>query len=169
MRAHFLATMPLLALLALAPAGARAQQPPPEAAAERLGWLGGCWAGHLAGGLFYEETWLPPRANSLFGVSRTTRDGRVTGHEFLRIVQEQGVLVYLAHPAGQPPARFPLAESNDTLVLFANPQHDFPQVIRYLRRGADSLVARVEGPARAGGTRGIDFPMARVPCDGRSR
>lgn len=167
MRAHMPSMLPLLVLLA-GSADTTAQQPRTDAA-QRLEWLSGCWAGSMPGGLFYEETWLPPRANSLFGVSRTTRDGRVTGHEFLRIVQEQDALVYLAHPSGQQPARFPLTESSDTMVVFANPQHDFPQVIRYRRRGADSLHARVEGPARSGGTRAIDFPMARVRCEAEPR
>ena len=52
---------------------------------------------------------------------------------------------------------------SDSAVIFENPAHDFPQRIIYRRRGADSLLARVEG-MRGGRLRGLDFPYRRVPC-----
>jgi hypothetical protein len=47
----------------------------------------------------------------------------------------------------------------------ANPAHDFPQRIGYLRRGADSLVAWIEGPGTSG-VRRVEYPMRRVECRG---
>jgi hypothetical protein len=38
--------------------------------------------------------------------------------------------------------------------------HDFPQRVIYRRRGADSLLARVEG-MRGGQLRGLDYPYRR--------
>jgi len=42
-----------------------------------------------------------------------------------------------------------------------NLQHDFPQWILYLRRGADSLIASIEGPG-PNGTRRISYPYRRA-------
>jgi uncharacterized protein DUF6265 len=52
---------------------------------------------------------------------------------------------------------------SDSAVTFENPSHDFPQRIIYRRRGADSLLARVEG-MRGGQLRGSDYPYRRVAC-----
>jgi hypothetical protein len=76
--------------------------------------------------------------------------------------------VYTAIPSGQSETHFRSTTVSVSEVVFENRAHDFPQVIRYRRVGADSLVARVEGPGAGGGSRGIDFPMARVGCDGAS-
>jgi hypothetical protein len=99
----------------------------------------------------------------MLGMSRTTRADANAGHEFLRIHLHEGRAAYTAHPHDQPPHTFPAVEIGDGRAVFADPAHDFPQRILYTRRG-DSLIARVEGPGRDGATRGLDFPMAKVPC-----
>lgn len=132
-------------------------------AIESLGWMAGCWEGRLAGGSRYEEVWLAPRGGIMLGVSRTLREGSAAGHEFLRIAEEDGALVYLADPSGQTPTRFTATEVRDGTVTFANPEHDFPQRIRYRLEAPDRLLARIEGE-REGQTRGVDFPMRRTPC-----
>ncbi len=60
-------------------------------------------------------------------------------------------------------AEFTSTAVSDSAVTFENPAHDFPQRIIYRRRGADSLIARVEG-MRGGHLRGRDFAHRRVPC-----
>jgi hypothetical protein len=52
---------------------------------------------------------------------------------------------------------------SDSAVTFEHPTHDFPQRVIYRRRGADSLLARVEG-MRGGQLRGSDYPYRRVSC-----
>jgi hypothetical protein len=52
---------------------------------------------------------------------------------------------------------------SDTMVVFENPAHDFPQRVGYQRRGADSLVAWIEGTMQ-GQARKIEFPYARATC-----
>ena len=71
--------------------------------------------------------------------------------------------MYTARPSGQAEASFTSTQVDDSSVTFANPQHDFPQRIGYRRRGADSLVARIEGDM-GGKTKTIEFPMRRISC-----
>lgn len=154
------ATLLALLLLALAVPAAHAQQTP--AAADRLGWLAGCWVARSPTRVV-EEQWMRPRGGTLLGMSRTVAADSTVGHELMRIVQRGGGLVFVAHPSGQAPAEFPAVEAGPERAVFADPAHDFPQRIIYRRVGADSLVARVEGE-RGGTTRGIDFRYARVDC-----
>ncbi|HET9726391.1 MAG TPA: DUF6265 family protein, partial [Gemmatimonadales bacterium] len=84
-------------------------------------------------------------------------------YEQTRIFERDGRLVYGANPSGQVAAEFESIELSDSSVTFENLGHDFPQRVMYRRRGADSLIARVEG-MRGGKLRGVDFPYARVAC-----
>jgi hypothetical protein len=130
--------------------------------AQRLGWLAGCWE-RSNGAMIIEEQWMRPRGGAMLGMSRTTRRDTVVEFEQLRIFDRAGRTVYAAAPSGQAPAEFETAVTSDSLVTFENPAHDFPQRIIYRRRGADSLIARIEG-VRGGQTRGIDFPYRRAAC-----
>lgn len=130
---------------------------------EALSWMAGCWETAPSDGNLYEEVWLAPRGGVMLGVSRTLREGRAAAHEFLRIVEEDGSLVYLADPSGQTPTRFTASEVGDRTVTFVNPEHDFPQTIRYRSEAPDTLLARIEGESQ-GEARGVDFPLRRAPC-----
>ena len=68
--------------------------------------------------------------------------------EFLRIESDQDGLVYLASPRGRPATPFRLVESAKARVVFANPQHDFPQRILYWLAEDGLLHARIEGEQR---------------------
>jgi hypothetical protein len=78
--------------------------------------------------------------------------------EFLRIVERDGGLVYVAQPNGRPPTDFVLTELTGDSATFENPAHDFPKTIRYARRG-DGLEARVGD----GGQRSETFTFRRTP------
>jgi hypothetical protein len=150
----------LLAALAVAVAAPLGAQRPTS----RLAWLAGCWQ-LRAGTRLTEEHWLPPRGGTMLGVSRTTRGDTLREYEFLRIHGAGDTLVYVASPSGQATTEFRASSVTDTLLAFENPAHDFPQRIIYRRIGTDSLVARIEGTVR-GQARGVDFPFARVGCEG---
>jgi hypothetical protein len=140
---------------------ARAQT---QDAVAQLSWVAGCWQQRTPERhRVIEEQWMVPRARTMFGMSRTVRGDSVAEFEHLKIVERNGHAVYHAEPSGQRPAEFEARVVSDTLVVFENPTHDFPQRVSYRRRGADSLIARIEG-TRAGQTRGVDFPYARVAC-----
>lgn len=100
-----------------------------------LAWLAGCWE-RSAGARVIVEQWTRPRG---------------------------GGLIFAASPSGQAPAEFESTSASDTAVTFANATHDFPQRIRYRRRGTDPLLASVEGTLD-GWARSVDFPDRRVIC-----
>jgi hypothetical protein len=93
------------------------------------------------------------------------RGGAVVEYETIRIhAAEDGAVVYAAQPSRQAATSFRSTHVSDTLVVFENPQHDFPQKIQYQRVGADSLRASIAGP-RNGQTRTVAFPYARTRCE----
>lgn len=145
----------LLALVLAVPGPALAQAPDPVAP---LAWLAGCWELRTPTRVTLEQ-WMPPAGGLMLGMSRTLVRGAAREFEFLRLQAREGVAVYVAQPGGRPPTVFPATVVTDSSATFENLAHDFPQRIIYRRRGADSLVARVEG-----GERGFDLPMARVAC-----
>jgi hypothetical protein len=96
----------------------------------------------------------------MVGGGRTVVNGVAREWVAFTISLRDGRLVFAAQPGGRPATLFEVTSLTDTS---ANPQHDFPQRISYLRRGADSLLARIEG-GDGESLRGIDFPMRRVAC-----
>lgn len=125
----------------------------------RLSWLAGCWEQRSETRLV-QELWMAPAGGSMVGTSRTVVRGASRGWEFLRIVPLAGTLTYVALPSGQAETPFAGSLISDTLAVFENPTHDFPQRIAYRRISADSIVARVSGN-RGGSDRGMDIPMRR--------
>jgi hypothetical protein len=153
----------LLPGLLLAGAGLlRAEGAPAQPDAESLAWLGGCWQLESAGRRVREQ-WMPPDGGTLFGMSRTVKDGKVLEFEYVRIEPRDGRLHYVAKPSGQPEAAFALVEAGPDHATFENPAHDFPHRIGY-RRQADSLLAWIEG-TRDGSVRRVEFPYKRVRCE----
>jgi Domain of unknown function (DUF6265) len=161
------------AVLALWFAGATAQatallEPIPEQALAPAAWLAGCWnfTGREAGS---SEQWMAPAGGAMLGMSRTLRGGAVREFEFMVLrADPQGLLSYSAWPAGKGPTVFmqataPATAAAEPVLVFENPNHDFPQRIIYRRDGADRAFARIEG-RRGGSAVGLDFPMRRVAC-----
>ncbi len=107
-----------------------------------LAWLTGSWTGG-EGGMQTEEHWIAPQGGMMLGVNRTTRGTKGT-FEFLRIQQKGNSLSYFASPGGRPPVEFKLKELSGKTVVFENPDHDFPQRIRYQRQD-DQLSVKIEG------------------------
>lgn len=129
----------------------------------RLRWLAGCWE-RRAGQRVTLEMWMPPEGNLMLGASRTTGGGALREYEQLRLeAPNDSELIYTAIPSGQRETAFRSTAVSDSGFTVENPAHDFPQRIIYRRRGADSLVARIEGPG-PNGARGIDFSMRRITC-----
>ncbi|MCU1092745.1 hypothetical protein JAK58_14620 [Stenotrophomonas maltophilia] len=152
------AVLPLLLFAAHAHAAATAD-------IEQLGWLSGCWqldeqppgAG---------EQWSTVAGGTMFGSSRSLRDGRTVGFEFMQLRQhDDGRLVFTALPSGRNATDFSAVRVEADEVVFENPANDFPQRITYRRITGQRLHARIEiaqdDPAQA-----MDFPMHRVACGG---
>jgi uncharacterized protein DUF6265 len=115
---------------------------PPRAEISRLAWLAGSWVGSN-GTARFEERWTSPAGGAMLAVSRTVKNGRMVAFEFLRIVEKDGTLFYVAQPGGRPPTEFALTAIDGASATFENPAHDFPKVIRYAKRADGKLEARV--------------------------
>ena len=138
----------------------------PEGVAQ-LAWLAGCWSGE--GG---EECWLAPLGGTMLGMNRgPERDGREPAFEFLRIVEAEESVVLLASPSGRyPPTPFRATEIEEGRVVFANPEHDFPQRITYWLKPAQNgpeLWARVEAQNEAGEWKGFEMNWTGASLAGR--
>jgi hypothetical protein len=127
-----------------------------------VGWMQGCWESATPQRIV-EEQWTAPRAGSMLGVGRTVRGERLVEYEFVLLREQDGKLAYEAHPSGQPSAVFTSSTVSDTIVVFENPQHDFPQRVGYRKDGADAIVAWVDGTEN-GKERRIEFPYRRAAC-----
>lgn len=101
----------------------------------------------------------------MVGMSRTVAGGAMRAWEALRIVTDSGRLAYVAQPNGRTATAFPAVLTTDTLAVFENVVHDFPQRIAYRRVSRDSLVARISAE-RDGTSRGMEIRMKRVNCGG---
>lgn len=129
----------------------------------RVAWLAGCWQAD-GGDAGSQEHWLAPAGASMLGVSRTVAGARTAGFEFMQLrVDEQGRLVFIAHPGGKPGTSFVQATSADDTIAFESPRADFPQRVVYRRLAADKLLAWIEG-SQGGQQRKLEFPMTRVAC-----
>ena len=106
-------------------------------------WMAGSWRldDH---GTRVEEIWTNANGNVMLGMGKTVTSKGKVHFEFLRIVEVDGKLAYVAQPQGQPPTTFPLKSAETTRVVFENLEHDFPQRILYWRKGKQ-LCARTEG------------------------
>jgi hypothetical protein len=110
----------------------------------QVAWIGGAWTGGQ-GTLTIEEHWTPPAGGAMLGVSRTIKADRMVAFEFLRIVERDGGLVYIAQPNGRPPTEFTLTSVDEASATFENPAHDFPKKIRYAKRADGALEATISG------------------------
>ena len=154
----------ILALALLLTGTARPARPRESPGVEQLRWMAGCWELQQGRRVTHEQ-WMAPLGGLMLGMSRTVVGDSVREYEQLRVESRDGQPTYVALPFRQAEASFPATSVSDTLVMFSNPAHDFPQRILYRRVRSDSLIARIEG-TMGQRARGIDFPMRRVNCGG---
>ncbi|MGK2926346.1 MAG: DUF6265 family protein [Lysobacterales bacterium] len=128
---------------------------------ESLSWLEGCW-GSVGGEPGSGEYWTPVAGASMFGISRTVREGETVAFEFMQIRRAaDGAIDLIAQPSGQTTTTFRLTEIAEKKAVFENPTHDFPQRVIYELRSADNLAAWIEGTV-AGEFKRVDFPLVRT-------
>lgn len=115
---------------------------PAKAAIDDIAWLAGAWNG-MQRTSSIDERWSPPKGGAMLGLSRTVRGDRMVGFEYLRIVERDGGLVYVAQPGGRSPTEFVLTQVNENRAVFVNPRHDYPQRIVYERSKENTLTASI--------------------------
>lgn len=106
---------------------------PVKATIASLAWLSGNWAGARGtnGSIAFEERWSPPKGGSMLAISRTVSRDRLSAFEFLRILERDGGLVYVAQPNGGAATEFIMTEFSEKHAVFENPRHDYPKKITY--------------------------------------
>lgn len=130
---------------------------PARAAIGDLSWLAGAWVGTRSAGGSIEERWSPPLGGAMLAVSRTVnKSGRMSAFEYLRIVEREGGLVYIAQPGGAAPTEFVLTELSNTRAVFDNPRHDYPKRIVYELSDEGGLTATI-GFTKGGTPRRFEF------------
>jgi Domain of unknown function (DUF6265) len=122
-----------------------------------IGWLAGAWTGLRSTGSSNEERWSPPLGGAMLAVSRSVNtSGKMFAFEYLRIVERDGSLVYIAQPGGKTATEFVLTEITPTRAVFDNPRHDSPKRIVYELSAEGDLSATV-GQLKGGTPRRFDF------------
>ncbi len=123
-----------------------------------MAWLAGAWGGTRGaqGATSIEERWSPPLGGAMLAVSRTVSRGRMSAFEYLRIVERDGGLVYVAQPGGAAPTEFVLTELSPTRAVFDNPRHDYPKRIVYELSAEGGLRATI-GFTKGGTPRRFEF------------
>lgn len=109
-----------------------------------LHWIEGCW--ETPGGQT-RETWTLAAQNLVFGHSVVKRDGETVFFEQLRFQWVDDAWRLYAYPEGRGPTLFHQAARKEDSLTVANAEHDYPQVIRYKRRGIELVaeISRLDG------------------------
>lgn len=131
---------------------------PAKAAIGDLAWLAGAWVGTRGegGAISIEERWSPPLGGSMLATSRTVAKDRLRAFEYLRIVERDGGLVYVAQPGGAAPTEFVLSELGKQRAVFDNPRHDYPNRIVY-ELGEDGVLRATIGQIKGGTPRQFEW------------
>lgn len=130
---------------------------------KKIEWLIGTWENKTGQGSIY-ETWTKVNYNELSGKSYIVKEKDTIVFETIQLIQEQDGLFYIPKVEEQNegmPIRFTLNSISDTVLVFKNTQHDFPQIISYAKINNDSLVAEISG-TKNGKKRNQTFPMKRL-------
>ncbi len=135
---------------------------PAKAAIGDVAWLAGAWTGTRGsqGQISIEERWSPALGGAMLATSRTVSRGKMSAFEFLRIVERDAGLVYIAQPNGGTPTEFVLtelgAENAPRRAVFDNPRHDYPKRIVYELSAEGGLSATI-GFTKGGTPRRFEF------------
>lgn len=134
---------------------------PAKATIDDLSWLAGAWVGKRSSGSSIEERWSPPLGGAMLAVSRTVNtSGKMNAFEYLRIVERDGGLVYIAQPGGAKATEFVLTElgteKGSRRAVFDNPRHDYPKRIRY-ELSSEGVLSATIGYVKGGTPRRFEF------------
>ena len=121
----------------------------------------GCWTGEHAGSPRYSyEVWMGPKAARMLGISQTVLRAAPSS-SFCELSASKQTSSNTLLNVRTPPTRFRMSDASATHAEFANPEHDFPQRIRYSREG-DLLRAELSGGSPV---RRIEFRFRKVGCE----
>jgi hypothetical protein len=131
----------MIALLMLAEVATATPTPMPA-------FLSGCWEQRGDDGRWTEECWTDTRGGLMIGSGRDGKGDKVRHWEWMRIERgANGSLTFYGSPKGAAPVGFKATEGDDKSITFANPNHDYPQRVRYVatESGLDAEVSLADG------------------------
>lgn len=115
----------------------------------KANWLLGNWEKTDSIGVL-TENWKSENDSTFTGNSYfIINKGKDTVHsESIELMEDSKHLIYTATVKGQnddEPVPFQMTEFTDSLLVFTNPKHDFPQKIQYKLNKDNSLLATISG------------------------
>jgi len=114
----------------------------------KANWLLGEWQKEDSLGLLV-EIWKSQNDSTFTGQSYYILNKKDTVHsETIELKQNGDNLIYSPTVKGQNnngPVSFLMIEEKDSVMVFENPKHDYPQKIRYQLNSDKSLIATISG------------------------
>ncbi len=115
---------------------------------EKASFLIGNWQKTDSTGTL-EETWKTENDSTYLATSYFVQNKKDTLHyEQIELVENNKNLIYKATVKGEnnnQPIAFQLTDADDSLLVFENPKHDFPQKITYRLQKNNTLKATISG------------------------
>ncbi len=131
---------------------------------QKTKWLIGSWQRKSEKGIL-TETWHLLNDSTFTGRSFFVNNiGDTLSSETIRLEQRNGKLYYIPIVSGQNDGKailFTQTNLSDSMVIFENPTHDFPQKIDYRFQKPDSLIAEVSASSEET-KKSIVFRMRRL-------
>ena len=122
----------------------------PDNSINRLAWLTGSWQGPVNGGLL-EETWLPPKADTISALVRFTKDGRTEFIEIIKIEKvgnsfELRLQLYdpPMSPRSEKPHVFKLSKIEKNKITFRGISEGSHRKLSYERVAQDHFIIRFQ-------------------------
>lgn len=131
---------------------------------EKANWLLGEWEKTDSLGTL-KESWQTLDDSTFVGQSYYIINKKDTVHnERIELIEDKEHLIYSATVKGEnndEPIPFQLTTDEDSLLVFENPKHDFPQKIEYKLMKDNSLIAKISGKLN-GKVSSESYPMKKV-------
>lgn len=130
---------------------------------QKAKWLLGEWEKSDSLGIL-KEIWISKDDSTFVGESYYIQNKKDTFHdEQVNLVQDGEQLIYKTTVKGEnndAPIPFQMTKDEDSLLVFENPNHDYPQKIQYKLLKDGSLIATVSGKQN-GKNSSENYPMTR--------
>ncbi|MBL7791534.1 MAG: hypothetical protein JNK77_04360 [Saprospiraceae bacterium] len=134
-------------LSALALSSCQSPDAPQESPLKTMEWLVGSWKFNSKEGVIFEN-WRLAADTLLSGESGYLSEQDTVVSEHISLVKRGEDIFYIPIVYGQnedKPTLFKLTSNKNNILVFENPQHDFPTKITYSMVTPDSMVAEISG------------------------
>ena len=133
-----------------------------EESLQRLTWLTGKWTGTETSSRF-EESWTDAAGGIMVGMGKEIEKDKLSFFEYLRIESRKEGVFYVAQPFGKEPVSFKLLRMNESVAVFENKEHDFPQRITYFKKADGVLEIELLGVGDGAKEKRVSYTLKRSP------